>query len=28
VVGRPAIVRPKVYYPGQPVRNFFRAVTP
>lgn len=28
-VASPAvIVRPKVYYPGQPVRNFFRAVTP
>jgi len=26
--GRPAIVRPKVYYPGQPVRNVLRAVTP
>jgi hypothetical protein len=22
------VVRAKVYYPGQPVRNFFRAVTP
>jgi hypothetical protein len=28
VVGRPAYARTKVYYPGQPVRNFFRAVTP
>jgi hypothetical protein len=27
-VGAPAVVRTKVYYPGQPVRNFFRAVTP
>jgi len=26
--GRPVIVRPKVYYPGQPVRNVIRAVTP
>jgi hypothetical protein len=26
--GRPVIVRPKVYIPGQPVRNVFRAVTP
>jgi hypothetical protein len=26
--GRPAIVHPKVYYPGQPVRNVLRAVTP
>jgi len=28
VIGRPAVVRSKVYYPGRPVRNFFRAVTP
>lgn len=28
VVGRPVIVHPKYYVPGQPVRNFFRAVTP
>jgi hypothetical protein len=28
VVGRPAVVSQKVYYPGQPVRNFFRAITP
>jgi hypothetical protein len=28
VVGRPVIVHPKVYVPGQPVRNFFRAITP
>jgi hypothetical protein len=27
-VGRPVIVRPKVYVPGQPVRNVFRAITP
>jgi hypothetical protein len=27
-VGRPAVLRTKVYYPGQPVRNFFRAITP
>ena len=26
--GRPVIVHPKVYYPGQPVRNVLRAVTP
>jgi hypothetical protein len=26
--GRPVIVRPKVYIPGQPVRNVVRAVTP
>jgi hypothetical protein len=26
--GRPVIVRSKVYIPGQPVRNFFRAITP
>jgi hypothetical protein len=25
---RPVIVRPKVYVPGQPVRNFLRAITP
>ena len=28
VYAPPVIVRPKVYVPGQPVRNFFRAVTP
>jgi hypothetical protein len=28
VYGRPVIVRPKVYIPGQPVRNVVRAVTP
>jgi hypothetical protein len=28
VYGRPVIVRPKVYFPGQPVRNVLRAVTP
>jgi len=26
--GRPIIVRPKVYIPGQPVRNILRAITP
>jgi hypothetical protein len=26
--GRPVIVRPKIYVPGQPVRNVIRAVTP
>lgn len=26
--GRPAVVRSKVYLPGQPVRNILRAVTP
>ena len=28
VYGRPVIVRPKIYVPGQPVRNVLRAVTP
>jgi len=28
VVGRPVVVRSKVYVPGQPVRNFFKAITP
>ncbi len=28
VAAQPVIVRPKVYVPGQPVRNFFRAITP
>jgi hypothetical protein len=28
VAGRPAIVRSTVYYPGQPIRNFFRALGP
>ena len=28
VGGRTVIVRPKVYVPGQPVRNFWRAVLP
>lgn len=28
VGGRTVIVRPKVYVPGQPIRNFFRAITP
>jgi hypothetical protein len=28
VVGRPAVVRSKVYYPGQPVRNTVRYVLP
>jgi hypothetical protein len=26
--GRPVVVRPKVYVPGEPVRNILRAVTP
>ena len=26
--GRPVVVSPKVYIPGQPVRNVIRAVTP
>jgi hypothetical protein len=26
--GRPVVVHPKVYVPGQPVRNVLRAVTP
>jgi hypothetical protein len=28
IYGRPVIVHPKVYIPGQPVRNVLRAVTP
>ncbi|MGO9108610.1 MAG: hypothetical protein ACLP9L_05190 [Thermoguttaceae bacterium] len=28
IYGRPVIVRPKIYVPGQPVRNVLRAVTP
>lgn len=28
VVARPAVVRSKVYYPYEPVRNFFKAITP
>lgn len=28
VVGRPAVIRSKVYYPGQPVRNVVKAVVP
>ena len=28
VYGRPVIVRPKIYVPGQPVRNVLRAATP
>jgi len=28
VVGTPGVVSTKVYYPGQPVRNFFKAITP
>jgi hypothetical protein len=28
IVGRPAVVRTKVYYPGQPVRNAVKAVVP
>jgi len=28
VVGSPAVIRSKVYYPGEPVRNFFKAITP
>ncbi len=27
-VGRPVVVSTKVYVPGQPVRNFFKAITP
>ena len=26
--GRPVVVHPKYYYPGRPVRNVIRAVTP
>ena len=28
VVGRAPVVRSKVYYPYEPVRNFFKAITP
>lgn len=28
VYARPIVVRSKVYVPGRPVRNFFRAITP
>ena len=28
VVARPVVVSQKVYIPGQPVRNFFKAITP
>jgi hypothetical protein len=28
VVAQPAVVRTKVYYPGQPIRNVLRAITP
>jgi hypothetical protein len=28
VYARPVVVRPKIYVPGQPVRNVLRAVTP
>ncbi len=28
VAARPVIIRPKVYIPGQPVRNVLRAITP
>jgi hypothetical protein len=28
VVGRPAVVRYKVFYPGEPVRNVVKAVVP
>ncbi len=28
VAARPAVVRTKVYYPGEPIRNFFKAITP
>lgn len=24
----PGVVRTKVYYPGQPIRNYFKAITP
>ena len=27
-VARPALISPKVYYPGQPIRNMLRAITP
>jgi hypothetical protein len=27
-VGRPAVVRSTVYFPGQPIRNVFRAIGP
>ena len=28
VVGPPAVIRTKVYYPGEPVRNLLKAITP
>ncbi len=28
IVGRPAVVRARVFYPGQPVRNVVKAVVP
>lgn len=28
IVARPGVVRSKVYYPYEPVRNFFKAITP
>ncbi|MBL9082773.1 MAG: hypothetical protein JNK76_13245 [Planctomycetales bacterium] len=28
VIAQPGIVRSKVYYPGEPIRNFFKALAP
>lgn len=28
VVGPPAVIRTKVYYPGEPIRNLLKAITP
>ncbi len=28
IVGRPAVIRARVFYPGQPVRNVVKAVVP
>jgi hypothetical protein len=28
LVGKPAIIRTKVYYPGEPIRNLIKALTP
>jgi len=28
VVGPPAVIRTKVYYPGEPIRNLIKAITP
>ncbi len=28
LVGKPTIIRTKVYYPGEPIRNLIKAITP